>query len=120
MFFRMATITTALLLCTTLLRAAEPGSTPKPAPLTRPEMKQALENLKKAQPRIPLPPLTEKEIAERGGRPPVNNGRMRQLYLGTEMSGGDFVRGADPAMTLDNAFKTMLFWIVSRSNNCHY
>ena len=26
----------------------------------------------------------------------------------------------DPNMTLDYAFKTMLFWIVSRSNNCVY
>jgi alkylhydroperoxidase family enzyme len=33
---------------------------------------------------------------------------------------GDFTRNADPNMTLDYPFKTMLFWIVSRTNNCQY
>jgi hypothetical protein len=36
------------------------------------------------------------------------------------MRGSDFFRGRDPAMTLDPTFKTMLFWIVSRVNNCRY
>ena len=36
------------------------------------------------------------------------------------LTSGEFSRDPDPSMTLDYAFKTMLFWIVSRVNNCHY
>ena len=50
----------------------------------------------------------------------INNGRMRKLYLPPEVLGGGFLREPDPAMTLDNTFKTMFFWIVSRANNCTY
>ena len=34
--------------------------------------------------------------------------------------GGGMGRNSDPAMTLDYPFKTDLFWIVSRANNCQY
>jgi hypothetical protein len=105
------------------LAAAATGgvdSTPKPNPATRPEMKEALEALKKSKPRLPLPPPTAEEKAKSGGRSVVNNGRMRALYLPAEFRGGDFPREKDPAMTLDSTFKTMLFWVVSRVNNCHY
>ena len=50
----------------------------------------------------------------------INNGRMRKLYLPAEVLGGGFSREPDPAMTLNNTFKTMFFWIVSRANNCTY
>jgi alkylhydroperoxidase family enzyme len=50
----------------------------------------------------------------------INNGRMRKLYLPSEVTGGGFLREPDPAMTLNNTFKTMFFWIVSRVNNCRY
>ena len=50
----------------------------------------------------------------------INNGRMRKLYLPAEVLGGGFLREPDPAMTLNNTFKTMFFWIVSRANNCTY
>ena len=50
----------------------------------------------------------------------INNGRMRKLYLPPEVLGGGFLREPDPAMTLNNTFKTMFFWIVSRANNCTY
>lgn len=93
---------------------------PRPVPVTRPEFKEALEALKYAAPRLPLPPPTPDERGRAGGRPVVNNGRMRQLYLPAELHGGDFVREPDPALTLDPTFKTLLFWIVSRVNNCHY
>lgn len=116
---RCSILLAALLGPAGLLQAAEPD-TGKPAPTTRPAMKQALEALKKAQPRLPFPPLSDKEKAELGGRSIVNNGRMRQLYLPQELRGSDFFRGRDPAMTLDPTFKTMLFWIVSRVNNCYY
>lgn len=99
---------------------AEEASRPKEVPPTRPEMKQALERLKQASPRLPLPPVNDEERAAAGGRPLVNNGRMRQRYLPPELRSGDFSREPDPAMSLDPAFKTMLFWIVSRGNNCHY
>ena len=44
------------------VRAGEPESQPRPVPLTRPEMKQLLEDLKSRKPRIPLPPLTNLDL----------------------------------------------------------
>jgi alkylhydroperoxidase family enzyme len=41
--------------------AAEPASEPRPIPLTRPEMKQFLEDMKQRTPRIPLPEMTAEE-----------------------------------------------------------
>jgi alkylhydroperoxidase family enzyme len=129
------------------LRADEPASTatPRPVPLTRPEMKQYLEDMKGRKPRIPLPELTEEEKAQLGERAQGYEGRLRFHYMpaGTGGAGfggpgrgagggaagaaagagrpaGDFTRNADPNMTLDYPFKTMLFWIVSRTNNCQY
>jgi alkylhydroperoxidase family enzyme len=83
-------------------------------------MKKVLEEHKAARPRLPLPALTAEEKARPGARPVVNNGRMRQLYLPADLRGGDFVREPDPAMTLSSTFKTELFWIVARSNDCRY
>ncbi len=108
--------------------AAEPVSeTPRPVAATRPELKEQLERSKQSRPRLPLPPPTVEEIAAaeaRPGRGPmggiINNARMRRLYLPAELLGGGFSREADPTMTLDNTFKTMFFWIVSRANNCAY
>lgn len=130
------------------LHAAEPAatSTPRPVPLTRPEMKQLLEDMKGRKPRIPLPELTEDEKAQLGERGGGYEGRIRQLYMpagegrggfggggrggaggaaggaagNARPAGGDFTRNSDPNMTLDYPFKTMLFWIVSRTNNCQY
>ena len=89
---------------------------------TRPEMKQFLEDSKHNQPRLPLPPLTaqEQEKASRGDWSVVNNGRMRKFYLPAEVTGAGFLREPDPVMTLGYPFQTMLFWIVSRCNNCTY
>jgi hypothetical protein len=102
------------------LASACPAEEPKPAPATRSEMKQLLEDWKKAKPRLPLLPLTDEEKAELGDRKMVNNGLMRFKYLPKELRSGDFSREPDPAMTLDNTFKTRIFWIVSRTNNCEY
>jgi Carboxymuconolactone decarboxylase family len=90
------------------VRAADSDNAPRPIPLTRPTMKELLEDMKQRKPRIPLPPLTEEEKAkgERGGG---YEGRLRALYM---PGGGN--------MSLDNKFKVQLFWIVSRSNNCQY
>ena len=95
---------------------------PLPIPLTRPEMKQYLEDLKGRKPRIPLPKLTEEELAQLGERGASYEGRLRFHYMpaGDAMGGFGFSREPDPKMSLDYAFKTRLFWIVSRTNNCHY
>lgn len=106
-----------------------PSNVPKVIPLTRPDMKAALESLKSREPRLPLPPLSPEEIA--AGRFSVNNGRMRALYLPAEWSSSHSSsssnerpagerRGFDQSGTVDGTFKVWLFWIVSRANNCHY
>jgi alkylhydroperoxidase family enzyme len=109
--------------------AADSPPSDKPAPIaaTRPDLKEQLERSKRSQPRLPLPPPTEDEVAaanSRAGQGPmrgiINNGRMRKLYLPPEVLGGGFSREPDPAMTLNSTFKTMFFWIVSRANNCTY
>src|SRR5262245_48477881 len=98
-------------------RADEPPA----VPLTRPEMKQYLEDLKARKPRIPLPELTEEEKAKLGERGAGYEARLRALYLPAgEGQLGGFAREPDPNMSLGYAFKTQLFWIVSRANNCHY
>jgi alkylhydroperoxidase family enzyme len=102
---------------------------------TRPEMKKRIEALKEREARIPLPPLTAEEVAE--GRRSVNNGRLRSLYLPeswqanrSSTAGTAGQRRPNPQnvnATLnqqqqapDYAFKTRLFWIVSRTNDCQY
>jgi alkylhydroperoxidase family enzyme len=106
----------------------QPSETPQPVPATRPEMKAALEALKDRAPRLPLP-----ASGDGGG---VNNGRMRATYLpdtwgsgggrGNRSSSRGDSRGSigrfpqDPNSTMDYAFTTSLFWVVSRGNNCHY
>jgi hypothetical protein len=107
-----------------LVHADGPATAPLPVPLTRPEMKQYLEDLKDRTPRIPLPELTEAEKAKLGERGGGYEGRLRLHYMpageGGGRGAGGFSREPDPNMTLDYAFKTMLFWIVSRTTNCHY
>src|SRR5262245_62488460 len=104
-----------------VIRAEAPRATPLPVPLTRPEMKQSLEDLKGRTPRIPLPALTDEERDLLGERGAGYEARLRLHYLppGAGQRGG-FSREPDPRMSLDYRFKTMLFWIVSRTNNCHY
>lgn len=109
---------------------------------TRPEMKRTIEGLKGREARIPLPALTPDEIAS--GRRSVNNGRLRSIYLpeswqssrnsssssSSSTSNARGQRSATPQnlnATLnqaqqapDFAFKTRLFWIVSRTNDCQY
>jgi alkylhydroperoxidase family enzyme len=125
-------------------RADNPVVTPRPIPATRPEMKELLENMKKRPHRIPLPELTEQEQEELGERANNYEARLRSSYIpaaeGSVFGSGrsrtsnstkqipepanapriDFTRNADENMTLSYQFKTMLFWIVSRTNNCQY
>jgi hypothetical protein len=109
----------ALAVC---VRAEEPASPARPVPLTRPEMKEALEALKKIKPRIPLPELTDAEKEKLGERGGGYEGRLRLHYMpaGEGRGGIGFGREADPKMSLSYEFKTQLFWIVSRTNNCHF
>jgi alkylhydroperoxidase family enzyme len=121
---------------------------PRPVPLTRPEMKQLIEDMKSRKPRIPLPELTEEEKAKLGERAAgdvsrLYESRLRTLYLpagegfgfgGNRAAGAGNAnagaaaaaprtglgRNSDPNMSLDYPFKTELFWIVSRTNNCQY
>jgi alkylhydroperoxidase family enzyme len=128
---RLALALTPLVLAVPALcpAADAPASeTPRPVAITRPELKEQLERSKQSHPRLPLPPPTEEEIATaktKGRNGPmggiINNGRMRKIYLPAEVLGvAGFSREPDPTMTLNNTFKTMFFWIVSRANNCTY
>ncbi len=103
-------------------RGDEPRSIPLPVPLTRPEMKQALEDLKGRKPRILLLELSEEEKQKLGERGANYEFRLRYHYLpgGDTRASAGSAREPDPIMSLDYAFKTELFWIVSRTNNCHY
>lgn len=127
------------------LLADEPVKLPRPVPVTRPEMKHLLEDLKNRPQRIPLPELTDKDREELGERANSYETRLRHHYMpageGSVFGGGgnrgrnanasggaanaagprrDFSRNADENMTLTYQFKTQLFWIVARTNNCQY
>ena len=101
---------------------ARAGDGPPPVAATRAELKQFLEDSKHNRPRLPLPALTpdEQAKADRGDWTVVNNARMRRAYLPTEIATSGFLKFADPTITLDYPFQTMLFWVVSRCNNCTY
>lgn len=111
--------------------AADSVNAPLPVPLTRPVMKQALEDMKARKERIPLPELTEADKEKLGDRADSYESRLRYHYLpdgqtsgSGRASGGNsfglFSRNNDPDMTLDDAFTVELFWIASRTNNCLY
>jgi alkylhydroperoxidase family enzyme len=128
-FLRIAVVVLSLVFGagTTAGWVQEPSAEPKPIPRTRVETKQALEALKRREPRLPLPEPAAEELqrANASGFGLVNNGRMRARYLPADLlpaSGarGERGRSGDPHMTLDNAFTVELFWIASRANNCHY
>ncbi len=105
-------------------RSEDPAKTPRPVPLTRPEMKQILEDMKDRKPRIPLPELTDEDKANLGDRADQYEARLRYHYMprGEERAGGGGGggRGGDGNGLLKNSFKVELFWIVSRTNNCQY
>ncbi len=116
---------------TSVVAAADSVNAPRPVPLTRPEMKQALEDMKGRTPRIPLPELTEADKEKLGERGSSYESRLRYHYLpssegqgaggfGRGTGGGGFGRSNDPDMTLDYGFTVELFWIASRTNNCQY
>lgn len=122
--------------------AEEVIETPRPVPATRVQMKQLLEDMKTRSYRIPIPDLTPEEQELLGDRADNYETRLRFHYLsspeevlnsqrsrsrggatssrerGTTSRGGR--QNADESMSLSYPFKTMLFWIVSRTNNCQY
>ncbi len=112
----------------------------RPTPLTRPDLKQLIEDVKLRVPRIPLPELTAVDREKLGDQVDSYESRIRHHYLnGIEPNRSVVVpqtapsargprsgqpaitsREQDPAYSLDSAFKVELFWIVSRVNNCQY
>lgn len=102
--------------------ADPPANEPRPTPLTRPEMKQFLEDMKQRKPRIPLPELTEEDKKALGDRATSYEARLRHHYMpGSGDGRGGFGFGpSGTEATLDNTFKVQLFWLVSRANNCQY
>ncbi len=129
---------------------APTGAKPSPVPVTREDMKKALEDSKRNVPRLPLPAPTAEDVdkaeaaakaraeaAAKNGQPDVigksmgggivNNGRMRGIYLsdyGTAVPLMPMGGGRGPAQATnpgeDFTFQTKIFWIVSRGNNCTY
>jgi alkylhydroperoxidase family enzyme len=113
---------------------------PRPTPTTRPEMKRLLEDMKTRKERIPLPPLSESEKESNDPRAQGYEGRLGKLFLPTTNGARGYLNFSgspkrnpafpqptnrpvleeDLALTLDYGFKTRLFWIASRVNNCQY
>ncbi len=111
---------------------------PRPTPLTRPEMKRMLEEMKERKERIPVPQDTAANVPA-DPRSQGYEGRLSRSYLpatagargylnfsgspqrtSTSNTGNRPNQEPDPALTLDYGFKTRLFWIASRANNCQY
>ncbi|MCY2985449.1 MAG: hypothetical protein NTY15_17625 [Planctomycetota bacterium] len=113
---------------------------PRPTPTTRPEMKRLLEDMKTRKERIPLPPLSDIDKESSDPRTQGYEGRLGKLFLPTTNGARGYLNFSgsqkrnpavtqpsnrpaveeDLALTLDYGFKTRLFWIASRVNNCQY
>ena len=72
----------------------EPATAPRPIPLTRPEMKQLIEDMKVRKPRIPLPELTEEEKEKLGERGGGYESRLRLHYMPSGEARGGAAPGA--------------------------
>ena len=64
-----------------LAPAAEPATAPRPVPLTRPAMKQLIEDMKVRTPRIPIPELTEADRAALGDRADDYEALLDYFYM---------------------------------------
>ncbi|HWG42458.1 MAG TPA: hypothetical protein VN688_06690 [Gemmataceae bacterium] len=118
---RIFAILAFLTLAGSVHSADDSRAVPRPVPLTRLEVKQYLEDMKVRKPRIPLPALTEEDKRQLGERVESYEARLRHHFMPPgEKRGSGFSRQPDPNMSLDYAFKVELFWIVSRTTNCHY
>jgi hypothetical protein len=107
-----------LMLAVASRSTAQEPSSPHPVPITRQEMMKALEGYKSVKPRLPMPPLTEKEKAE--GRRSASQVRMRVLYLDPDLLALWPRDYNDKSMSLPRALKSEMLWMTSRVNNCLY
>lgn len=114
------------------------AAAPRPTPLRRDEMKRLLEDMKNRKERVVLPPLTEEENLQTDARAISYESRLSRLFLPSSAGARGYlnfsgspnrvsrpndnrpVQEPDPTLTLDYGFKTRLFWIASRVNNCQY
>lgn len=119
-------------------KPAEIAVVPRPTPLSRVQMKKLLEDMKNRRERIALPALTEEEKAQADPRATSYESRISKLFLPSSSGARGYLNFSgspnrtprpgdnrptqepDPAVTLDYGFKTRLFWIASRVNNCQY
>ena len=119
-------------------KPSEAATLPRPTPVHRDELKKLLEDMKYRQERVSLPPLTEEEKSQNDARSTSYESRLVQLFLPNTSGARGYLnfsgsptrasnpaanRAAqepDPLLILDYGFKTRLFWIASRINNCQY
>lgn len=120
-------ITLCSLACVAPASADEVSDEPKIVPITRDEVKEALDRLKYRKPRFPRREGEGERFRNRdrnregGNREGAGReGGGRDGGNRQRGGGGGLSRGDDPVMSLDYAFSVELFWIVSRVNNCHY
>ena len=104
------------------LTSATPDRSAPSLTVDRDSMLKMLENSKRHKARLPLPEPTAKdrENAKAGTLGLVNNGLMRRYYLPADWSTAAFPARSQQSGLVDYAFKTELFWIISRLNNCAY
>ena len=104
------------------LTSATPDRSAPSLTVDRDSMLKMLENSKRHKARLPLPEPTAKdrENAKSGTLGLVNNGLMRRYYLPADWSTAAFPARSQQSGLVDYAFKTELFWIISRLNNCAY
>ncbi|WZO96343.1 hypothetical protein EP7_003335 [Isosphaeraceae bacterium EP7] len=134
--------------CLAAMAAPAFADGPPPVPLTRAEMKRMMEESKLDRPRLSATPsanadisvslrgtaavqmLLPKELRD-GFSFFMTDGRLMEMSKFalrnpaiTESPTAPSARGPkverDPNMTMEWAYRTMIFWVVSRSNNCIY
>lgn len=100
-----------------------PSDRPRPIPVTRPELKQFIEDVKYRTPRIPLPNVSETDHEILGHQSTDYESRVKSHYLNRQQDRSKLTgrrsRQLDD-MALDYGFTVELFWLVSRANNCQY
>jgi alkylhydroperoxidase family enzyme len=126
--FRRVILASSFFALCGFVQADDVSDEPKIVPVTRDEVKEALDRLKYRKPRFPR---REGEGQRGGNRERNRDGASREGANGAGANregrnrqrgggGGGLSRGDDPVMSLDYPFSVELFWIVSRVNNCHY
>lgn len=119
-------------------KSNELSDAPRPTPVHRDAMKSYLEDMKRRRERVSLPPVSDEERALSDGRNPTYESRLNRFFLGNSSGARSYLNFSgsrtpnagstsyptflepDPTLSLDYEFKTRLFWIASRANNCQY